>query len=465
MERAAAQLVAFVVSIVLARLLSPREFGLIAIITVFTSLLAVFVDSGLGTSLIQKKDADELDFSSVFYFNLFACVVLYAALFMSAPLISDFYHMPELTWPVRILGLTLVITGVKSIQQSFVAKNLLFKRFFWATLIGTVSSAAVGIAMAVMGFGVWALIAQQISNAVIDTAVLWITVRWRPHLCFSWDRLRSLLSMGWKFLTASLIDTAYSNLRDFVIGKRYSSVDLAFFNRGRSLPSFIFSNVNISLNSVLLPVLSRAQDSVDRLRQITRRSLQIGSFFVWPMAVGLAVTAGNIVDLLFGPKWAAAVPYLQIYAFVSATTPIQVANVNAIKAVGRADTFLWLEVCKKIIGTAIVFIALPFGVVAIALSAIVYSAIAFVLNTRMTRRIVNYSCLEQLRDMLPFMGLSVVMGIAVWAINFLSVPVLLQFTIQVILGLTLYLSAAALLRIEAWQYTKNIVVGLLKKKK
>ena len=273
-ERCGAQLVSFIVSIVLARILAPEDYGTIALVTVFTAILQVFVDSGIGTALIQKKDADEIDFSSVFYFNFVVCLILYLGMFSAAPFIADFYGDVTLVPVIRILSLTIVISGVKGIQQAYVSRNMLFKRFFFSTIGGTIFSAVLGIAMAYAGFGIWALVAQQLSNTFIDTLILWITVRWRPTKSFSWTRLKYLLSFGWKLLVSSLLDTAYNNLRNLIIGKMYSSSDLAFYNQGDKFPKVIVTNINASIDSVLLPTMSSAQDDKERVKQMTRRAIK-----------------------------------------------------------------------------------------------------------------------------------------------------------------------------------------------
>lgn len=253
-ERCGAQLVSFVVSIVLARILAPEDYGTIALVTVFTAILQVFVDSGLGTALIQKKDADDLDFSSVFYFNVFVCLVLYAGMFVAAPYIAIFYKDTSLTPVIRILSLTIVISGVKGIQQAYVSRNMLFRRFFFSTIGGTIFSAFLGIGMAYAGAGVWALVTQQLSNTMIDTLILWITVKWRPKKAFSWIRLKTLLTFGWKLLVSSLLDTVYNNLRNLVIGKLYSSADLAFYNQGDKFPKVIVININTSIDLSLIHI-------------------------------------------------------------------------------------------------------------------------------------------------------------------------------------------------------------------
>ena len=312
LERCGAQGVSFVVSIVLARLLAPEVYGLIALVTVFTAILQVFVDSGMANALIQKKDADDLDFSSVFFFNMFMCIALYLLLFFCAPLISSFYGNPELTPVIRVLGITLLISGVKNVQQAYVSRTLQFKRFFFATLGGTIGAAVIGIAMAYMGFGVWALVAQSLFNAAVDTMILWVTVRWRPRLQFSFARLKELLRYGWKLLASALLHTVYTNLRSLIIGKLYTAEDLAYYDKGQSFPTLIVSNINASIDSVLLPTMSGVQDDRDAVKAITRRSIVTSSYLMWPMMVGLAVVAKPLVVLLLTEKWLAAVPFLQI---------------------------------------------------------------------------------------------------------------------------------------------------------
>ena len=297
-ERCGAQLVTFIVSIVLARILVPEDYGTIALVTIFTSILQVFVDSGLGTALIQKKDADDLDFSSVFYFNFVVCVILYIVMLFVAPVISAFYNDHSLIPIIRVASLTIVISGVKGIQQAYVSRNMLFKRFFFATLGGTIFSAFFGIGLAYAGFGVWSIVIQQLSNTAIDTLILWITVRWRPKKMFSLKRLKRLLSFGWKLLVSSLFDTVYNNLRNLIIGKVYSSSDLAYYNQGDKFPKLIVTNINSSIDSVLLPTLSSVQDNRERVKNMTRRAIKTSTYIMAPLMMGLAFCATPIVRLI-----------------------------------------------------------------------------------------------------------------------------------------------------------------------
>lgn len=312
-ERCGAQLVSFVVSIVLARILAPEDYGTIALVTVFTAILQVFVDSGLGTALIQKKDADDLDFSSVFYFNFSICLVLYAVMFIVAPYIAIFYEDMTLTSVIRVLSLTIVISGVKGIQQAYVSRNMLFKRFFFSTIGGTIFSAFLGIGLAFSGCGVWALVAQQLSNTMIDTLILWITVKWKPKKEFSWKRLRTLFSYGWKLLVSSLLDTVYNNLRNLIIGKMYSSADLAYYNQGDKFPKIIVTNINTSIDSVLLPTMSNEQDDRNRIKSMTRRAIKTSIYVMAPLMMGLAFCAESIVELVLTDKWLPCVPFLRLF--------------------------------------------------------------------------------------------------------------------------------------------------------
>lgn len=462
-ERCGAQLVSFIVSIVLARILVPEDYGTIALVTVFTAILQVFVDSGLGTALIQKKDADEIDFSSVFYFNFVVCLILYLGMFAAAPFIADFYGDVTLVPVIRILSLTIVISGVKGIQQAYVSRNMLFKRFFFSTIGGTIFSAVLGIAMAYAGFGIWALVAQQLSNTFIDTLILWITVRWRPTKSFSWTRLKYLLSFGWKLLVSSLLDTAYNNLRNLIIGKMYSSSDLAFYNQGDKFPKVIVTNINASIDSVLLPTMSSAQDDKERVKQMTRRAIKTSTYVMAPLMMGLAFCAEPIVSLVLTDKWLPCVPFLRIFCITYMFWPVHTANLNAINAMGRSDWFLRLEIIKKIMGMTILLSTMWFGVMAMAYSLLLSSVLSQIINSWPNRKLLGYGYLEQVRDFTPGILLAVIMGICVYFISFLHLPTIVTLLIQFIVGAAIYIGVSAILKLEEFEYLLGMVKSFLKK--
>lgn len=462
-ERCGAQLVTFVVSIVLARLLDPTVYGTVALVTVFTTILQVFVDSGLGTALIQKKDADDLDFSSVFFFNFVICIMLYMGMFIAAPYIAHFYNNSSLTPIVRVISLTIVISGVKGIQQAYVSRNMLFKRFFFSTIGGTIASAFVGIALAYKGFGVWALVAQQLLNTATDTLILWLTVKWRPRLMFSWKRLKKLLSFGWKILCSSLIDTVYNNVRSLIIGKMYSSADLAYYNQGDKFPKLIVTNINTSIDSVLLPAMSSVQNSKDRVKNMTRRAIKTSTYIMAPLMMGLAFCAEPIVTLILTEKWLPCVPFLRIFCVTCMFYPIHTANLNAINAMGRSDLFLKLEIIKKAIGMTLLFSTMWFGVMAMAYSLLLNSVLSQIINSWPNRKLLNYRYLEQLKDILPGIILAVMMGIVVYIIGFIPMPTIVLLMIQIVVGAIIYISLSYIFHLESFEYLIDMIRPIFNK--
>ena len=393
-ERVGAQGVTFIVSIILARLLDPKSYGMIAMVTIFTSVLQVFIDGGLGRALVQKKNSDNLDFSTVFWFNIFFSITLYLIMFFLAPFISLFFDMPDLTPVFRIQCLIIVLSSLKSVQQAYISKNMIFKKFFFATLGGTIGAAVVGIGLAYFKFGVWALVAQYLFNQIIDTIILWITVEWRPVLKFSLTRLKSLYSFGWKLLIAGLMDVGYRNLRSLLIGKVYSTVDLAYYNRAQQFPTFIVTNINSSIDSVLLPAMSTEQDAPGTVKAMLRRSIRVSTYIMAPMMMGLFACAELIVSIILTDKWLPCVPFLRIICIAYMFLPIHSANLNAINAVGRSDIFLKLEIIKKIIELIVLVIAVQFNVYAIAISLLIVEIPNQVINSWPNKKLLNYTLLD-----------------------------------------------------------------------
>lgn len=458
LERCGAQGVTFIVSIVLARLLDPNVYGTVALVTVFTTIMQVFIDSGMGNALIQKKDADDLDFSSVFFFNISVCSFLYLIMFFAAPFIAGFYKMPELTPIVRVLSLTLVISGVKNVQQAYVSRNMLFKKFFFSTLGGTIGAAVVGITMAYLGFGVWALVVQMLFNTAVDTIILWITVKWRPKMIFSFKRLKALFSYGWKLLASSLLDTVYNDLRQLIIGKLYTSNDLAFYNQGKKFPQLIVTNINTSIDSVLLPTMSKAQDDKNVVRSMTRRAIKTSTYLMMPIMMGLAVCAEPLVSLILTDKWLPCVLFLRVFCISYAFYPIHTANLNAIKAMGRSDLFLKLEIIKKIVGLIAILITMWISVEAMAYSLLITTVLNQIINSWPNKKLLGYSYLEQIKDMLPQIGLSLIMGAAIYLVQLAGFSSIITLCIQIPLGMIIYIALSKLLHIESFEY----VISMLK---
>lgn len=460
-ERAGAQIVSFIVSIILARLLSPSDYGTIALVNVFVAVLNVFVDSGLGSALIQKKDADNLDFSTVFFTNVVFCTALYVAIYFCAPLIAAFYEDESLIVLTRVLSLTVVISGVRNVQQAYVSKNFMFKKFFFATLIGTIGSAIVGIWMAYSGYGVWALVAQQLLNVLLGTIFLWVSVRWRPQLKFSFSRLKGLFSFGWKLLVSSLLDTVFGKIRQLLIGKIYSAEDLAYYNKGDMFPSVIANNINNSIDSVLFPAMSDVQDKKESVKAMTRRAIKTSVFIMAPLMMGLAFTADNFVEILLTAKWLPCVFYLRIFCITFMFYPIHSANLNAIKAMGKSDVFLKLEIIKKLVNLALLLSTIFISVEAMAYSLLAGSVCSQIINSWPNKKLLNYSYLEQIKDILPSILLAVFMGGAVYLFNFLNLHIVPTMIIQVVVGAIIYIAGAKIFKIDSLDF----ILSFVKKKK
>lgn len=462
-ERCGAQVIQFIVQIVLARILAPEAYGTVALVVVIANIFQVFVDSGLGNALIQKKDADDLDFSSVFYFNLTWCFILYGIVFIIAPFIAEFYGNPSLTAIIRVLCLTIVISGIKNVQQAYVSKKLLFKKFFWSTLSGTILSAIIGILMAYNGCGVWSLVAQRLVNLAVDTFVLWITVKWRPKRMFSLVRLKSLINYGWKLLASALLDTIYNNLWQMVIGKIYSESDLAFYNQGNQFPNVIVTNINSSIDSVLLPVMSSKQDDKNRVREMTRKAIKTSTYIMAPIMMGFAFTATAVVDVLLTEKWLPCVFFLRIFCITYMFYPIHTANLNAIKALGRSDIFLSLELIKKIVGIILLFLTVNISVKAMAYSLLVSSVCSQIINSWPNKRLLNYSYIAQLKDIFPNIILAIVMGLLVLPVSYIGLKSIVTLLIQIPLGIVIYIIGSIFTKNESFKYLFEMVSPMLNK--
>lgn len=464
-ERSGAQIVSLIVSVILARILDPDAYGTVALITVFTTILQVFVDSGLGNALIQKKEADNLDFSTVFFANIVFCTFLYLLLFILSPVISRFYNDLSMTPYIRVLGVTVLISGVKNIQQAYVSKHMLFKKFFFSTLGGTIVACIVGVIMAVLGFGVWALIAQQIVNLSIDTCILWITVKWRPQWQFSFKRLKGLFSYGWKLLVSSLLDTGYRELQSLFIGRIYDSTNLAYYNQGQRIPNLVVSNVNTSIDSVLLPAMAETQDDPEHVKNMTRRAMKTSMYIMAPIMIGLVFIATPLVRLLLTEKWLPCVPFFRIFCITYMLYPLHTANLNAIKALGRSDLFLRLEVLKKIIGFAILCVTAWISVEAMAYGLLFTSIIGQIINSWPNRELLKYGYVEQMKDVLPSMILAILMGIIIYPISLFKISSLWIVVLQIIAGAGIYLLGSIIFKLESFQYFINLIKLYIVKKK
>ncbi|MBR3474704.1 MAG: lipopolysaccharide biosynthesis protein [Oscillospiraceae bacterium] len=463
-ERFGAQAVNIVVGILLARELGPGPAGDIAVIMAVINILKVFADSGMANALIQKKEPDDLDFSSVFFFNLGLSLILYAGLFFAAPAIARLYKAPEYVPILRVLGLMVVVSGLYNVQQAYVAKTLQFKRFFFATLGGTLVSAALSLTMVYSGSGIWSLVALQLSAFAVNTVILWFTVEWRPKRIFSFARLKALLSFGWKLLAAAFLDTVYLQVYPLIIGARFEKTELGQFDKGRNWPDQITQSINASIDAVLLPVLSAEQDDKSRVRDMTRRAIKTSSYVMMPLMLGLAACAKPLVHLLLGEEWMPCVPFLQIFCVIYAFYPLHTANLNAIKALGRSDVFLKLEIIKKLLETSVLLITVHYSVLAMALGELGCSIASQLINAWPNRKLLDYSYLHQLRDMLPAILLSAAMAALVGLLLLAGLGDLPTLLLQVPLGAAVYVLGSWLLKIDSFRFLLELVKKYLHRK-
>lgn len=465
MERGGAYGIQFIVMIVLARLLLPEDFGLIVIVTTFITIAGVFFQVGFTTALIQKKNADEVDFSSVFYLNLVVASILYTLIFFISPYIAEFYEEYQLISIFRVLSIMLFLGAINSIQNALISRTMQFKKLFFSSLWAVVISGGIGVALAYANFGVWALVFQSLTSQLLITVILWFTVSWRPKMLFSMKRITEIFPFSWKLLVSGFIATLCINLQSLIVGKMFSQAMLGFYNRGDQLPKLLATNIDGSIQSVVFPTLSSYQDDKQRMKEIVRRSIVTSSFIIFPLMVGLAVIAEPLVIILFTEKWLPAVPFVQIFCASYALWPIHTVNLQSINALGRSDIFLKLEIIKSIIGLIILGISLQFGIYMMAVGVFVSGVISTVINSYPNFKLLDYSFREQLKDILPSLLLALIMGSVVYPINWFGMAAFLTIIIQITIGVVLYVALAKLYKLECFMYLVLTMKDMLKQRR
>ncbi|MEY8339212.1 lipopolysaccharide biosynthesis protein [Lachnospiraceae bacterium 62-35] len=457
LENGGAQGIQFVVAVILARLLTPEEYGTIGIITIFIIIANVIVQNGFSTALVQKQEADETDFSSVFYFGLGAALIMYGVLYISAPSIARFYDDGILCPLVRVLGIVLFPGSVISIQTAYVSRKMEFRGLFKATMLAVVLSGIISIWMACQGMGVWAMAGQQMVYYFALMTGLFLDVSWKPKVLFSMSRVRNMFRFGWKLLCAALLDTLFGNLYGLIMGKIYNQRILGIYNRGEQFPKLVATNLGAAIQSVLLPAFARAQDDVSQVRNMARKAIQVSSYVVLPMLTGMLAVADSLILALLGEKWMVCVPYLQIMCIAYCFYPIHITNLQAINAMGRSDIFLKLEVTKKILGIAGLLAGIHFGaIVMVSIKALVDFLCIFI-NAWPNKRILNYSIGRQWMDMFPALCLSVVMGGIVYGIGLFLPGVWGRLILQIIAGIGVYVALSLVFRVKSFFYLWDIV--------
>lgn len=467
-EKVAAQLVSLIVGIILARILAPEVYGIIAIVNTFITICNVFVVTGFGESLVQKKDANEIDFSTIFFFNLFLSILLYILLYVAAPYITSFYGdgYEELTLIIRIMGLRLILASMNSIQYAKILIDLAFKKYFYVTFVGSFISGIIGIFMAYKGFGVWALVAQNMSSTLINAIMLFWVVKWVPKLIFSLKRSKSLILYGSRILTASVVTTFFNEIENFLIGKLYTPKDLAFYTKGNAYPKLLSNNLSSAIGSSLFSVLTKVQDDHELYRHYISKSIKLVSFLVFPVMCLLAVIADDFVAFILTEKWLPCVPYLRLLCFYFALYPLATINSQCITASGDSKLYSQITLYIRIIGLIVLFVSLRFGISGIIIGKLLVMLIEYIIKCVPVQKKYNYGFLRQLLDMMPqclciLFTITCIIMLKFFFLNDIHQGV--SLFLQIILGIGFYLFICYITKNAQLNYVLGIIFGKFKK--
>lgn len=457
-ERFSVQGIQFVVMVIMARILTPADYGLVGMLAIFIAISQSLIDSGFSQALIRKQDRTETDNSTVFYFNIAVGVILYLILFFCAPLIATFYRQPILTSLTRAIGVGLIFNSLAVVQRALLTVNLDFKTQAKASLTGVIISGALGIWMAETGYGVWSIVAQQVSNLAVTTVLLWILSKWKPINSFSWVSFRELFGFGSKLMISGLLDTAYRNIYLIVIGKIFKASDLGYFTRGQQFSDLMSSNVTGILQRVTYPVLCTIQNEDDHLREVYGKILKISAFVIFPLLVGLAAISKPMVITLLTDKWIFTATLLIPLCLTGMWYPVHAINLNLLQVKGRSDLFLKLEVIKKIVAVIILCVTIPLGLIPMCWGMLVNSLIALIINTHYTGKLINLGFLSQMRDLMPSLLISLIMGISVYTtIEFLSVSSIVALLIGIVEGTAIYIVLAVIFRFDELKELRSLI--------
>lgn len=463
-DKFAVQAEQFVIGIVLARLLMPEDFGLIGMLSIFIAISQSFINSGMGSGLIQKKDRTDVDFSTVFVFNFVVSVFFYFVLFFTAPLIARFYDMPQLVMLTRVLSINIVINSLAIVQRSRLTINIDFKSFAKINVASVIIGGILGILFALKGFGVWALVIQTVSAAVVSVFMFWYLSRWRPSIQFSKKSFKELFGFGSKLLMAGLYAQAFNNIYNITIGKAYSAAELGFYTRAKAFAEISAGTVTSILQQVTYPILASLQDDKERMVSVYSRLIRMTAFFIFPVMTMLSLLADPFVRLLLGPNWLSVIVLLQWMSFARLFYPISVINMNILNAIGRSDLFLKVDLSKMPLTIVALIVTIPLGVKAMVIGHVATSAIAFFFNAYMPGKLFGYGALAQLKDMIPVFISTLVMALFVFiVVHFLDNPYL-QLIVGGISGLGVYLLISYILKIEELKEIKLLYYKIRRQK-
>lgn len=457
--------VTFIVGLVLARLLSPDEYGLIGICLIFTTVLNGIVDSGFSNALIRKKDVTDEDYNTMFTTNMAISIVLYVLLFVSAPFVSDFFHRVELTALIRVTGLILFLNALSITQVTILTKNIDFKTKTKASLVSAIISGVIGIAMAFKGYGVWALVAQQLSKQLLFTLCLWVLNKWWPKFTFYKDSFKYMWGFGWKLLASGILNNVWNQLYQVVIGRCYTSSTLGHYTRANEYASIFSSNLTLIVQRVSYPVLAEIQDDKERMVLGYRKVIKVTMFVTAVCMISLGAVSEPLIYTLIGTKWYEAATYLPLICISMSLYPLHAINLNILQVIGRSDIFLYLEVLKKFVGLVPLVIGVFCGIYYMLLTSILTGVISLYLNTWYTGKTLNYSFWKQLRDIAPSYFTALVIALAVYFLKYLSLPYYVVLMLQIIVGLVACITISEIFKFDEYKELKTIVIKVVNRKK
>ncbi len=461
-ERILSQGVAFLISVILARLLTPEDYGTIALVLIFINLADVFVNSGFATSLIQKKNADELDFSTIFYCSVFCSALIYGILFFCAPWIASFYENPFMELVIRVFSLRIPLSTFYTIQCAYVSRHMLFRSSFFASLFAQVISGACGIFMALNGFGVWALIAQYFANTIVTTLVLLAIVPWRPKWLFSLKRARMLMKFGSRILIADLSGTFFNELRSLITGRVYTEADLAFYNKGQQLPQLVATNLNVTIMTVLFPAMANEVDNLYKIKRMTKRGLQCLAYVTFPVLLGLAAVMEPLINVLYTSKWEMSIFFGQIYCIGYAVGTLGIIPVQVLKAIGQGDAVLKLEIYKKPMYLFLLIIGVSFGMKEVAITMLIYEVYGTIVNLIQMKRYIDYTLKEIVMDLLPTLLLAGAMFVVVVSARMTN-RMMILLLIRIVIGVGIFAIGSVVLKLPGYQYLLQLIQSKLRR--
>lgn len=462
MERILAQLVSTVVTIILARILMPEDYGVVSLLVIILTICNVLVTDGLSSALLQKKEPNQVDYSTIFWGGLTVSIAIYVLLFFFAPIIASYFDHPNMVPLFRVMLLQIPIASINSTQSAFVSKNYLFRKFFFATLTGTIVSGIFGIVLAYEGYGPWALVVQYLTNSLIDTAFLFCSIKWVPNMIFSWKAFIEMFSFGWKILVSGLIGELYEELRSVIIAKQYSTKQLSFYTKGKQFPQLLGDNISSTITNVMFPIYSTAQDEPEKLKNMVRISLATACYVLCPLLIGFSVMARQFVVIVLTEKWLESVLFIKIFSIMYIFKPLKNINKSALKAMRRSDLDLYVNIFEKTLGIVLILIFMNQGTIPLAISALITYFAASVMNMSVCGKLLKYSLFQQIKDIWVFFFFAVISCIPAWFLDRLLSPTIWCLILQIVSGCIIYIILSKVFHLWVYDYMKTLLISKIK---